>query len=545
MIDTPASAEPAPPTESPDDMRGLHEPPSGPRWYRSLYWRVAIALISLVALMLVAEGAMFLWLSGGTGGGMPARDPQQMARLVASDLGSALEANPDLDIARYLADQYGHIFQTLLVLRADGDVVANHDDVPEQMLEAARAAARRPFSRRGFGGRPPGGRGQGRSEIEPPPFRDEPSGPGGRRRGPGPPLLAETASVVVNGEPVARVAVVPGTPPFGRIVRVVGPTMALVAGGVLVVGGSLMALIVLGPARRRLRAVQAASARLGSGDLRARAPDDGGDEVAAVARSFNRMADELTDRAQALDASNKARRQLLADVSHELMTPLTAMRGYIETLAMAELQLDPATRERYLHIITQETHRLEHIIGDLLDLARLEGGGTTMRRERVSVDDLFDRVAERHERELSARHIELARDVDASAAGVIGDGDRLEQALQNLVANALRYTPDGGRITLTSLRAADALRLTVSDTGPGIPAPQLPLIFDRFYKADASRRQAGGSGLGLSIVKAIIEGHGGRIAARNDNGAVFEITLPGPMHLNDLAVVSDEGQPGH
>jgi two-component system sensor histidine kinase BaeS len=296
--------------------------------------------------------------------------------------------------------------------------------------------------------------------------------------------------------------------------------------GVLGVGMALVALVVFGPARRRLRAVQAATERLGSGDLRARAPDGGGDEVAALARSFNKMAEELSARANALEASDKARRQLLADVSHELMTPLTAMRGYLETLSMSELRLDGPTRERYLGIVSEETHRLERIIGDLLDLARLEGGGTTMRRERVDVSAVFGRVAARHERELRERGIRLVQQVAPDAGQVVGDADRLEQALQNLAANALRHTPDSGEITLGSARVPDGVMLSVRDNGPGIAPEHLPLIFDRFYKADAARRAAGGSGLGLSIVKAIVERHGGRITARNDGGAVFEIVLP-------------------
>ena len=107
-----------------------------------------------------------------------------------------------------------------------------------------------------------------------------------------------------------------------------------------------------------------------------------------------------------------------------------------------------------------------------------------------------------------------------------GDPDRLEQALQNLAANALRHTPDGGTIRLSAARVNRQVRLSVHDSGPGIAAEHLPLIFDRFYKADASRQAAGGSGLGLSIVKAIVESHGGSISARNDNGAVFELLLP-------------------
>ena len=269
-----------------------------------------------------------------------------------------------------------------------------------------------------------------------------------------------------------------------------------------------------------------ATERLGAGDLTARAPDHGSDEVAALAHSFNQMADELATRARALEASDRRRRQLMADVSHELMTPLTAMRGYIETLTMPELQLDTQTRQRYMGIITDETHRLEQIIGDLLDLARLEGGGMTLRRERADVEQLFNRVAARHERELTDRRITLESRVDVATKSIVGDADRLEQALQNLAANALRHTPDGGRISLTAERAGSEVVLSVRDNGPGIPTEHLPHIFDRFYKADASRTAAGGSGLGLSIVKAIIERHGGTVTARNEGGAVFEIRLP-------------------
>jgi two-component system sensor histidine kinase BaeS len=331
---------------------------------------------------------------------------------------------------------------------------------------------------------------------------------------------------MVGGEPLGRVVVLPGGPPFSRIVKQFGPTIALVATSVLVVGTTLIALVVFGPARRRLKAVQAATERLGSGDLDARAPESGGDEVTAVARSFNRMATELSQRTRALETADSTRRKLFADVSHELMTPLTAMRGYLETLSMSELDIDAQTRERYLQIVSEETHRLEHIVGDLLDLARLEGGGTALRRERVEVAALFDRVAARHERELRQRNVQLDFRVDGGAEVVTGDPDRLEQALQNLAANALRHTPDGGRITLTTTADSDGVHLIVRDTGPGIPEQHLPLIFERFYKADAARKAAGGSGLGLSIVKAIVERHGGTIAARNDAGAVFEIVLP-------------------
>jgi two-component system sensor histidine kinase BaeS len=502
---------------------------SKPLWYRSLYWRIALGLFAFLALMLTAQGALFLWMSDRIAGSMPARSPRRLAALVGSDVSTALAANPSLDLQRYLPEQYGEVLQTFVIVMRDGRVFSNHDDVPGALLEAVREEEQvgrggPRFGRRG-GFAPP----RPRPDEAPPPPRDgeRPATPDGSRPPPRRPLpRGESAPVIVDGTPVGRVVVLPGGPSFWRVVTRLGPTMLPVVVGVLGVGMALVALVVFGPARRRLRAVQAATERLGSGDLRARAPDGGGDEVAALARSFNKMAEELSARANALEASDKARRQLLADVSHELMTPLTAMRGYLETLSMSELRLDGPTRERYLGIVSEETHRLERIIGDLLDLARLEGGGTTMRRERVDVSAVFGRVAARHERELRERGIRLVQQVAPDAGQVVGDADRLEQALQNLAANALRHTPDSGEITLGSARVPDGVMLSVRDNGPGIAPEHLPLIFDRFYKADAARRAAGGSGLGLSIVKAIVERHGGRITARNDGGAVFEIVLP-------------------
>jgi signal transduction histidine kinase len=231
------------------------------------------------------------------------------------------------------------------------------------------------------------------------------------------------------------------------------------------------------------------------------------------------------------------RRQLLADISHELNTPVTAVRGYLETLTMPELQLDEARRTRYLAIIGDEAARLERLIGELLDLATLEGGGGTLAHEPVKVEELFGRVAARHERGLSQAGVRLETSIDPDADVLTGDGRRLEQAMQNLAANAIRYAPRGSTIRLTSRRSHDplstahgeapAIVIAIEDEGPGIPAEHVPHLFDRFYKAQAARETSGGSGLGLSIVKAIVERHGGRISVASRPGrTVFELTLP-------------------
>jgi two-component system sensor histidine kinase BaeS len=340
------------------------------------------------------------------------------------------------------------------------------------------------------------------------------------------------ADIVVGGTRAGIVAVPAGPPPLSVGLREVAPTLGLVGIALLGAGAALMALLIFRPTHRRLRDLETAARAIGEGRTEVRANESGGDEVNALAVAFNGMAADLEARAAALADSDRARRQLLADVSHELMTPLAAIRGYVETLGMPELNLDGETRAKYLDIAHQETHKLEAIIGELLDLARLEGGGETLEREAVLANDLFRRVADRHRPALNERNVTLTTDTAEGTPLIYGDADRLEQALQNVAANAIRHTPNGGAVALRAEPAAgDRVRITVADSGPGIPAEHLPRIFDRFYKADASRagtRIPSGSGLGLSIVRAIVHRHDGEVRAFNGpaGSAVFELLLP-------------------
>jgi two-component system OmpR family sensor kinase len=499
------------------------------RWYQSLYWRIAIGVVAFLAAMLVVHAMLFVWAVSQTGRTLPGESPARLGMTVAVDLANVLERDPQTDVTRYVNDQYKQYNHPFFVMMKDGRfVTSGSHDFPEPLIRMARARLDRSVDR-GPGDRPDRADGprpeRGRGLRPPPAWWEMPDRFADRfERDPNGYRFARPSPIIVQGQ-LAGLVVVPPQAPFGYLLGRFAPMLALVATAVLIVGTVLTSLLIFGPARRRLRALEIAARRFGSGDLAVRAPDRGGDEIAAVARAFNAMADDLAARAEALAASDRARRQLLADVSHELNTPVTAMRGYLETLSMREIALDESTRTRYLTIVSDETARLERLIGELLELARLEGGGGALRIGQVSVAHLFGRVAARHERACATAGVTMQTTIGPGAENISADRDRLEQAIQNLAANAIRYAPANSTIRLEARREGDRVTLSVADEGPGIPAEHLPHVFDRFYKADAARGGlSGGSGLGLSIVKAIVERHEASIDVHSRPGqTIFDV----------------------
>jgi two-component system sensor histidine kinase BaeS len=510
--------------------------------------------------LLVVQALLFLWLTGRFVSSPSGRTPQDVALQVARELSEALTENPSLDVQAHVREHFADVAQPFAVVLRDGRRAYNRPGVLPRGYPDGPGGVVGP---RGGGPRwddgpppdgvrpPPHGAGvdpqyrgpERREQLRP----GEPAAPppdGGRwpraRGGPGRQIMAP---IVVDGSQVGFVAVPSAQPPVTVLLRELGPTLTWSGLGLLVAGAVLVSVLIFAPAHRRLRSLGETARAIGEGRTDVRASEAGGDEVTALARAFNRMAADLQARATALAASDEARRQLLADVSHELMTPLTAIRGYVETLAMPRASPDESARRRYLDIIDQETYKLEAIIGDLLDLARLEGGGGELVFERVPVTELFRRVLDRHGPTIRDRRLEVRTSATPEDLQIRGDANRLEQVLQNIAANAIRHTPRGGRIDLTSERRGDVVRIAVRDTGSGIPEEHLPHLFDRFYKADRSRTkttsadearvQSGdatqvGSGLGLSIVRAIVQRHGGTVSAHNiaEGGALFEVLLP-------------------
>ena len=447
-------------------------------WYRSLYWRIALGYVALLALLIVVQTVLAVWMTGRMWG-WGSRTPAQLADLVAQDLTAQLEQDPAFDVGPYLRQHYGIGYRPFGVVLA-GAMDQTLSNRPSMIPPNLGREARQRLMRAAVN--------EPEREIR------------GRRP------FAEFADITVHGDVLGMVAVPRSPPPLDVGLREMAPTLVWVGLALLCVGAAVMALLIFRPAHQRLHMLEEAARALGDGRTDVRADEAGGDEVSALSTTFNKMAGDLQSRAAALAESDRARRQLLADVSHELMTPLSAIRGYVETLSMPEVTLDEATRHRYLDVVHQETHKLEAITGDLLDLARLEGGGDKLEQDAVLVDDLFRRVADRHRPELTERNIALTTTAASGTPLILGDADRLEQALQNVAANAIRHTPEGGSVTLRAEPDGERVKITIADSGPGIPAEHLPHIFDRFYKADAARagtRVPSGSGLGLSIVRAI------------------------------------------
>lgn len=228
----------------------------------------------------------------------------------------------------------------------------------------------------------------------------------------------------------------------------------------------------------------------------------------------------------------RVRSEFVANVSHELRTPLTSLQGFVETLQDGAVE-DPETRRRFLGIISGETARLNRLVDDLLDLSRLESGRFELHREPVDLAGLIRRTVDFYAPGAAAKGVAVEALLPESLSPVPGDDDLLEQALRNLVDNAVKYTPSGGRVEVTAEEVAYIDRreviLRVTDTGPGIPKEHLPRLFERFYRVDRARsRELGGTGLGLAIVRHIVERHGGRVWVESEpgEGAAFSVALP-------------------
>jgi signal transduction histidine kinase len=288
-----------------------------------------------------------------------------------------------------------------------------------------------------------------------------------------------------------------------------------------VIGAAIALVIARWVARgmtQPLRDMAQAAHRMETGDYSQRVSTESRDEVGQLAVAFNRMSSEL-------ESLERLRRDLVANVSHELKTPISALRAHLENLLDGVEEPDPET----LQVMLAQSERLGRLVDELLDLSRLESGDVPLDRGSVELAPLVAEVLSEIEVARPERGVRLADAVPKDIPPVFADRERVHQVLFNLLDNAVRFTPEGGRVTVSASRHNGSVDVAVADTGPGIAPEDLPRVFERFYRVDESRsRDDGGTGIGLAIARSVVEAHGGTIWAESEpgRGSTFTFELP-------------------
>jgi signal transduction histidine kinase len=280
----------------------------------------------------------------------------------------------------------------------------------------------------------------------------------------------------------------------------------------------------------RILSLQRAAEKLARGDLRTRVPLNGRDELSALATTFNQMAEQLQVADQKQRELETMRRDLVAWASHDLQTPLASMRAILEALSDGVVD-EPDMVKRYLQTAQRDVMSLSALLDDLFQMSQLDVGGFPLNRALSSLSDLVSDTLESFSELAYRESIQLEGKVEPVVDPVFMDTQAIGRVLNNLISNALRHTPAGGEIHVHAWRTDRGVELSVRDTGEGIPAQDLPRIFERFYRGDAARSRhhgTGGAGLGLAIAQGIVRAHGGdiRVESQIGKGAQFTFSIP-------------------
>lgn len=301
----------------------------------------------------------------------------------------------------------------------------------------------------------------------------------------------------------------------------------------IVLATAAIGLLVFGMLTRRLKKLSEEMRRVSDSDFELEPQLEltsvNADEIDQLAHSFLNMSRKIKDQLAQLKENDNLRRELVSNISHDLRTPLSAMQGYLETLIIKGTKLSDEERERYLKIARRHTVRLGSLIGDLFELSKLESASVTPQLEKFSVPELVQDIAQEFQLEADRKEITLTLNLDTNSAFTIGDIGLIQRVLENLVRNAIRFTPLGGEVTLSIAERPQSVAVAVSDTGSGIPDQEIPRIFDRFYRSEQGEEaRSDSSGLGLAIVKRILDLHESRITvvSKVNAGTRFEFELP-------------------
>jgi signal transduction histidine kinase len=270
----------------------------------------------------------------------------------------------------------------------------------------------------------------------------------------------------------------------------------------------IVGLIIFAYLTRRFHSMTGVVRKFEHGDFKVRIPVDSEDEVGQLAKAFNQMADTIVANLDELKRTDQLRRELIANVSHDLRSPLASIQGYLETIQIKKANLTSEERDKYLQIIYDNTTMLNQLVGELFELSKMDANQIKPKAEPFSMAELAQDVVMKFDPKASRLGVTLEASLDKEAPLVFADIGMIERALSNLIDNALQYTPEKGNVVVMVERIDEQVRVTVQDTGYGIPAEEIPMVFERFYRVEKSRgRSGGGTGLGLAIARKILELH--------------------------------------
>lgn len=290
----------------------------------------------------------------------------------------------------------------------------------------------------------------------------------------------------------------------------------------------LIGLLAIWYLTQSLRDIIFTVKRFQEGDLRARVDKAESTDLSILSESFNDMADTIVSNIDAIKSVDRLRRELIANVSHDLRTPLAVMQGYIETLQIKHDSLSEEEKKQYLDILQSSSEKLSHLINQLFEYSKLEAKQVEPEKEPFLISDLAMEVYNKYQVLAEKKDVKIKLEVEDSLPPVFADISLVERAIQNLMDNALKFTPEKGEINLIMSASANNVEVKVADSGPGIPENEQSYIFERYRKASTSGKSSGGVGLGLAIVKKILEIHNSTIEviSKPNQGTTFQFWLP-------------------
>ena len=299
--------------------------------------------------------------------------------------------------------------------------------------------------------------------------------------------------------------------------------------GTILVIGLAIGFFIFRMLTRRLDVMKKTVEDFERGELNKRIPLKSNDEITELSRCFNNMADTVVESMNEMKKADKLRRDLVANVSHDLRNPLSSIQGYMETIQMKGDTLSREELQNYLEPVLANTKKLNRMINDLFDLSKLDAENVTPNLEHISLAELVQDLVQQFIPIAEQKNIEIKTIYPENPhAQIYADISLLDRALSNLIDNAIQHTPEGGTVTIRSIQNGKDISLEISDSGKGIPESDIPHIFDRFYQVDKSRSNSSGAGLGLSIAQKILELHGAKITVQSllNKGTTFKILMP-------------------